>query len=697
MTVFGSAEWIFADHGEEIEDLYFLYHDVFAGKANVKTSIRIAAHSKYALYVNGVFVDCGQYTDYEEYQVYDTIDITGFLKDGENVLEVGQYVCGTEFSTERPAVPGIIYEVVTDTDVLASSKAGCMVAKDWHYASLREKITSQLGYNFEYNALADEPVFKASVAAEKEKHLFPRPIKKVRFLPFCEGKLVSQGVFLDRVKTAPKAVRMQKAYLSFCTYEELLEGVERKPILSANPLKDYSQPSSELTWNKEEERAGDGVYFVFDLGDEMTGFLDISLSLPKGTEILISYGEHLDDLRVRSEVDGRSFCFRYIAKEGRNDYFDPFHRMGLRYLQIHIYSLTGTLHTVGIRPVEYPVQIKPRVMKDRFHQKIREIGIRTLLLCMHEHYEDCPCREQAFYMMDSRNQMLCGYEVFEGFEFPRAALLLAAKSLRKDGLLELCVPGKVSLNIPAFTAVYPRAVLEYMEYSGEDAFGKEMFPVLKTIAEGFRKRIASNGLIPNYPGDDMWNFYEWREGLVGENMSDSEIFDCPLNAFISDAFYCMSEICKRVAPDWQEEYLLLHRNLNAAMHREFFDESSGAYLTRRQDGVPQHALTQGLMLYVGAVPSKWEERACESIKSGALIPASISMTIYVFEGLLQHGDNRAYVLSEIDRIWGDMVWDGAKTFWETDAGAADFWRAGSLCHGWSALPVYIFNKYYPEL
>ncbi len=305
-----------------------------------------------------------------------------------------------------------------------------------------------------------------------------------------------------------------------------------------------------------------------------------------------------------------------------------------------------------------------------------------------------PCRETKTH---SRNQMLCGYEVFEGFEFPRAALLLAAKSLREDGLLELCVPGKVSLNIPAFTAIYPRAVLEYMEYSGEDAFGKEMFPVLKTISEGFRKRIASNGLIPNYPGDDMWNFYEWREGLVGENMSDSEIFDCPLNAFISDAFYCMSEICKRVAPDWQEEYLLLHRNLNAAMHREFFDESSGAYLTRRQDGVPQHALTQGLMLYVGAVPSKWEERVCESIRNGALIPASISMTIYVFEGLLQHGDNRAYVLSEIDRIWGDMVWNSAKTFWETDAGAADFWRSGSLCHGWSALPVYIFNKYYPEL
>ena len=697
MVVLETAEWIFADCDGKVEDRYFVYQDTFRVREKESTKVHIAAHSNYALYVNGAFVDCGQYADYEEYQVYDTLDITGFLKEGENRLEIRQYVCGTEFSTGCPAIPGVIYEVMTDQEVLTCSASGCMAGEDLHYANLCEPVSGQLSYNFEYDALAGETVLRPAVPAGKEKHLYPRPIHKLKLLPYCEGTLFSQGVFLDPVKGEGKAVRMQSAYLSFCEYEKLFEGIARKPILSANPLKDYSQPSGELTWKVGEETAADGVYFVLDLGDEMAGFLEFSLSLPEGTEVLISFGEHLDDLRVRSAVDGRAFCYRYIAKGGRNDYFHPFQRMGLRYLQVHIYSKEGTLHSVGIRPVEYPVQIKPRVMKDRFHQKIREIGIRTLLLCMHEHYEDCPWREQAFYMMDSRNQMLCGYAVFEGFEFPRAALLLAAKSLREDGLLELCVPGKVCLNIPAFTAVYLRAVLEYMEYSGEDAFGKELFPVLKTIAEGFRKRIASNGLIPNYPGDDMWNFYEWREGLVGENMSDSAIFDCPLNAFISDAFYCMSEICKKVAPDWQEEYLLLHQNLNAAMHREFFDGGSGAYLTRRQDGVPQHALTQGLMLYVGAVPPKWEEKVCESIRSGALIPASISMTIYVFEGLLQHGDNRAYVLSEIDRIWGDMVWDGAKTFWETDAGAADFWRAGSLCHGWSALPVYIFNKYYPEL
>src|SRR3546814_12618005 len=38
--------------------------------------------------------------------------------------------------------------------------------------------------------------------------------------------------------------------------------------------------------------------------------------------------------------------------------------------------------------------------------------------------------------------------------------------------------------------------------------------------------------------------------------------------------------------------------------------------------------------------------------------------------------------------WRPMVLNGATSFWETTDGGDDFGYAGSLCHGWSALPVY---------
>ena len=119
MTVLKTAEWIFADCDGNIDDRYFIYKDTFCVKTKEQTAVHIAAHSKYALYVNGEFVDCGQYADYEEYQVYDTLDISGFLKEGKNELEIRQYVCGEEFFTERPAVPGVIYEVVTAQEILS--------------------------------------------------------------------------------------------------------------------------------------------------------------------------------------------------------------------------------------------------------------------------------------------------------------------------------------------------------------------------------------------------------------------------------------------------------------------------------------------------------------------------------------------------------------------------------------------------
>ncbi|MBO5069502.1 MAG: hypothetical protein J6C37_03975, partial [Roseburia sp.] len=80
---------------------------------------------------------------------------------------------------------------------------------------------------------------------------------------------------------------------------------------------------------------------------------------------------------------------------------------------------------------------------------------------------------------------------------------------------------------------------------------------------------------------------------------------------------------------------------------------------------------------------------------GNLIPCSISMSIYVYEALLKYPEKYGdYVLNEIECIWGKMLSAGADTFWETDLGADDFDMAGSMCHGWSAVPVYLFGKYF---
>ena len=52
-----------------------------------------------------------------------------------------------------------------------------------------------------------------------------------------------------------------------------------------------------------------------------------------------------------------------------------------------------------------------------------------------------------------------------------------------------------------------------------------------------------------------------------------------------------------------------------------------------------------------------------------------------------------YVFADIARQWGHMLYNNATTFWETIAGSSDFGNAGSLCHGWSAIPIYFYHRY----
>lgn len=102
------------------------------------------------------------------------------------------------------------------------------------------------------------------------------------------------------------------------------------------------------------------------------------------------------------------------------------------------------------------------------------------------------------------------------------------------------------------------------------------------------------------------------------------------------------------------------------------------------------------MLYTDSVPTEYTSLVEKKLTSKTLIPISLSMSIFEYEAYLKRGHRKNEILAEIEERWGRMLEKGADTFWETDMGADDFSRAGSLCHGWSAGPIYLFGKYYAE-
>jgi alpha-L-rhamnosidase len=135
---------------------------------------------------------------------------------------------------------------------------------------------------------------------------------------------------------------------------------------------------------------------------------------------------------------------------------------------------------------------------------------------MHEHYEDCPWREQALYTMDSRNQMLCGYYAYGETKFPRASLELMAHSIRDDNMLELCSPAEVAITIPSFSAIFMVQLQEIPRF-----FGGHRFCHADAAGRGadcgrvYTPAENEGGLIKCFGEQKYWNFYEWQSGLAG--------------------------------------------------------------------------------------------------------------------------------------------------------------------------------------
>ena len=634
---FKTASWIWSNPNPQ-QDEYGEFVDHFTYKEGTVT-LRISADSNYATYINGTLAAWGQYADFPYDKVYDEVDITAFCKKGENRIATIVWHYGLDFiSTYYPGKAGVLYEVLCENAVLCESNETTMSRMSNTYINHRMHIiTPQLGLGYGYDSTKEDDWligclndFKPATVVAQELPLRIRPCDKLTLLPEVAG-------------------------------------VECKRISDTE--------------------------VIFDLGSELVGFLSFQLTSPCEQDITISYGEHLVDGTVRRKISIRDFSALYRTQKGENTFLNPFRRFACRYLEVHS-EYPIIIEKMAIAPTMYVLQEKSRPALTEKQDKIYDMCVETLHLCMHEHYEDCPWREQALYAMDSRNQMLCGYYAFGEYKFPKANLQLISKDNRKDGFLSICYPMCMDLVIPSFSLHYITACREYMEYSDDKAFLEEIYQKLVSIIETFTKRIK-NGLIPPFAGVNYWNFYEWREGLDGGGPYcedyDFETPDLLLNALLSIALQNMAVIADElgVENDYHEQANIL----NKCIREIFWDATSGICYD-----LPEHKaysqLGNALAILCGTVSGHDAERICERLLTDTeMTPVSLSMICFKYDAWLKVDKERfaPIILEDIEKIYTPMIEFGSTTVWETELGESDFDNAGSLCHGWSALPIYYYH------
>lgn len=630
---FINAKWIWVENVSN-PDTYGEFYDEFNWEQG-EVNCRISCDGDYTLFVNGQYVASNQYGDYEWYKAYDSINLTPYLKKGKNSFAVVVWHFGFDSQRYLKASPGLIFEVSVQDKILISSGEKTLSRYSKAYKSGQRKlITRQLGYSFFYDATQEDDWlisgkdFQFATIVNKNCCFVERPIAKLELLECVHGVLIGENM----------------------------------------------------------------NHYVFDLGKETVGLASLNFVSDIPQKIRVDWGEDLQGGHVRRCIEHRDFSFEYIAKAGVNQYTNYMLRLGCRYLEVYT-EAPIEIKSIGLIPQIYPVKENKVQLDNLLDRQIYDTCLNTLKLCMMEHYVDTPWREQCLYVFDSRNQMLCGYYAFEdgNVDYVRANLKLIAQDKRGDGLLSICYPCGMDLTIPSFTLYYFAQVNEYLQYTGDVEFVQEVYDKLISIIDVFVNN-RKNGLVLKFEGKNHWNFYDWSPYLDGALHGTEEVIpDLMVNLLFIYALRNLQDIDEKLGHAFAYEEIL--KESTKCVKEAFYCKDTGLY-SMTIGGGEYTVLGNSLAVLLGLSSGSESEYICEKIALGELHECSLSMRIFKYDALLLVNENKwkNFILDELRRDYKKMMDDGATSVWETIDGAAAFENAGSLCHGWTAIPIYYFNR-----
>lgn len=664
--------------------------------------LQISVGGFYAVELNGMpVVEHAHLPDTPPQRYCDTILLKG-IRGGANELTLKLYVVGFDTFQVLSGQPGFAF-ALTAPGIEVTSAA----PMQWRL-SARDRsagvglMTMQVGPTFEYDARVEENAWRdlPTTAVSIRKYAYEsRPVAMPQTMAAIPWRIVDQGVLDGSVATDDYRNQMDMtAMYSVPSGLFYIDGVSPSAQDAAVDPRHFK----------------DGFYFVVDLGREEAGLLDLAFEADPGTIVDVGHGEHRASGRVRTKLYGYRFVGRVHAGAGETVFVRWQRRMAGRYLQLHVRGAKThfTLKRATVRPVmremvERPV---PHYLSSR-QQQIWNTAVRTLHLCMHEHYEDCPWREQALYANDARNQILCGRFAFaEDGAFAATSLELLARGCREDGWLEMCMPARIGFTIPSFTFSWNLAVRDHWNLYHDRAFIEKVAPVVKKVLDT-RLAELKDGLLP-CPDDAQryWPFYDWAPGLDGcPRLPKGTVrFDAPLNLLLISSLEADAPLLEMLgdtvtADRWRAAAAALRKRVVArfwnpqARQLETYAGAFDAAALRLRPG-QGHELVQALGLLADCIPADARISVADRLSADSdWIATTLSQSLHKYEALIGVGPvygRRA--MAQMDALWGRMLDAGATSFWEMKDGWKDFDGAGSLCHGWSAVPVYFYARY-PEL
>ncbi len=610
------ANWIW-DSGELNPRNYYLHvRRKFSLPNTVKEAkAYISAFAFAELYINGLHVDRVPTNPDPEYQTYELIDLTPYLKPGANTIAALVYNAGEGLHHRMDARGGFFFQArIIDQNgkiIKINSDNNWRVAQAiaWDTKTEYRQNDHTIGRLERYDArLAYEAWEQSSFNDsdwEKAKEIGVPPME-----PWNQMVVVKrERLFYELIK----------------------------------PVKSWSTNG----------------YKVYDFGKEITAFPRFTAKATKaGLTMTLGTGENLGSDSIPLMKNNVNYTDTYITKKGLQSW-QPLTWRGFRYFAIKE-NTDLEIDNVSALFRSFPVQNKGYFYcSDEALNQIWEIGRWSMQICAHDTWMDTPWREQTQYIAgDSRYmvrysayafgpniKLLHDYNILSGAFSQRHSKKGAIRARYPTGYH---LGPTTSTYIPDYQLEWILMLQEHFMHYRDIELIKQVYPNLKILLKYFETYESSErGLLGKVPGWVVLDHPDtYKMDVDGENTAVNCLYYGALNSAAWIAHNIMDE--KEQVLDWD----LKAQNIKKSIQKYLWSEKDNAY----RDGFESDLITQQTQVYAvnyGLVPEEQKKTVIKFIKNQGR-SCEQSFSYWLLNSMFSEGEVQ-WALDYIRKNWGEQM------------------------------------------
>ena len=630
------GKWIW--EAKDVADTHVAFRrKVTLDKDPNKAILHISCESKATVYLNGevAAIDAVLKRGPSIYDsFYQDIDVTSFLKKGENVLVIlVHYWAKSGNASVNSQKGGLIYDLEIDDKTYSSDSS--------------TKV-------YRYNAYRNERLLKpAGEYPDRKRNTFLSE-REIYFDARYEENI--ESIDYDDSAWKEATIVASPGYLPFGDlYLGDIPGFTYGDIESCEDLDDV-------------------------LGKEIDNPTTARFALPENMQFLPYF-------ELESKEEGKRITFYtntyetqnlvslmddYVTKKGENTYQQLYWRSGyILYLDL---PEGVTLKKVGYRRTEYGAKDEGKFVSDNERlNSLYQKSSNTMHICMRDTFMDCPERERSPYAGDSANQIdECLYAMGEGgWAMVRKTLQTLNGWAKDDGIFQLRWPSTTSNECPMQNLAFIQTVPHYLLHTGDEQTVREVYAILRDYLKIWN--LNEDGSVEYRNGSFMWT--DWGKGM------DEDLME---NGWYYWALRSMKGLAETLGEnDDLSFYSGRMKRISDAFYPKFKRERGfGSKEDAYDDRGNALAALSGL--------AKEEDYPLIKDILSEVKEASPYMERFVLEALAYMGEAEACESRMLERYAGMIDYE-ASTLWEEWSSDP---KDGTINHGWAGGPLIVMSKYF---